>query len=36
MFGLDIFALVFLALVVPCYLYILFFAMRGHRVGTGR
>ena len=28
--------LVFLLLVVPCYLYILFFAMRGHRVGTGR
>ena len=30
------FQLVFLGLVVPCYLYILFFAMRGHRVGAGR
>ena len=27
------FQLVFLLLMVPCYLYILFFAMRGHRVG---
>ena len=30
------FQLVFLGLVVPCYLYILFFAVRGHRVGAGR
>lgn len=30
------FQLVFLLLVVPCYLYILYFAMRGHRAGTGR
>jgi glucose/galactose transporter len=29
------FQLVFLLLMVPCYLYILFFAMRGHRVGHG-
>ena len=27
------FQLVFVALAVPCYLYILFFALRGHRVG---
>jgi glucose/galactose transporter len=27
------FQLVFLALMVPCYLYILFYGMRGHRVG---
>ena len=27
------FQLVFLLLVVPCYLYILYFATRGHRVG---
>jgi glucose/galactose transporter len=27
------FQLVFLALMLPCYLYILYFAMRGHRVG---
>ena len=27
------FQLVFFALVVPCYLYILYFALRGHRVG---
>ena len=25
----------FAALMVPCYLYILFFAVRGHRVGRG-
>ncbi|HNV79527.1 MAG TPA: sugar MFS transporter [Thermomonas sp.] len=29
------FQLVFLLLMVPCYLYILFFAMRGHRAGRG-
>ena len=29
------FQLVFLMLMVPCYLYILFFAVRGHRVGRG-
>lgn len=29
------FQLVFLLLMVPCYLYILFFAVRGHRVGRG-
>ena len=29
------FQLVFLLLMVPCYLYILFFAMRGHQVGRG-
>ncbi|MEF9979124.1 MAG: sugar MFS transporter [Thermomonas sp.] len=29
------FQMVFLLLMVPCYLYILFFAMRGHRVGHG-
>ena len=29
------FQLVFLLLMVPCYLYILYFAMRGHRVGRG-
>lgn len=28
------FQLVFLVLMVPCYLYILYFAVRGHRVGT--
>jgi len=27
------FQLVFVAIMVPCYLYILFYAMRGHRVG---
>jgi fucose permease len=27
------FQLVFVLLAVPCYLYILFFALRGHRVG---
>jgi fucose permease len=27
------FQLVFLLLMVPCYLYILYFALRGHRVG---
>ena len=27
--------LVFLLLMVPCYLYILYFAMRGHRAGRG-
>ena len=30
------FQLVFVALAVPCYLYILFFALRGHRVGKTR
>lgn len=30
------FQLVFLALVVPCYLYILYFALRGHRAGAAR
>ncbi|MGH8025803.1 MAG: sugar MFS transporter [Pseudoxanthomonas sp.] len=30
------FQLVFVTLAVPCYLYILFFAMRGHRVGKTR
>ena len=30
------FQLVFLVLVVPCYLYILYFALRGHRAGAGR
>lgn len=29
------FQVVFAALTVPCYLYILFFALRGHRVGLG-
>ena len=29
------FQLVFLLLMVPCYLYILYFAMRGHRAGRG-
>lgn len=29
------FQLVFLLLMVPCYLYILFFAVRGHRAGRG-
>ena len=29
------FQLVFMLLMVPCYLYILYFAMRGHRVGRG-
>lgn len=29
------FQLVFMALVVPCYLYILYFALRGHSVGHG-
>lgn len=29
------FQLVFLALMVPCYLYILFFALRGHAIGHG-
>ena len=29
------FQLVFLLLLVPCYLYILFFAVRGHRAGRG-
>jgi len=29
------FQLVFLLLMVPCYLYILYFAVRGHRVGHG-
>jgi fucose permease len=27
---------VFVLLAVPCYLYILFFALRGHRVGKNR
>jgi hypothetical protein len=26
---------VFLLLMVPCYLYILFFALRGHAIGHG-
>jgi len=30
------FQLVFLLLMVPCYLYILFYGLRGHRVGTAR
>ena len=30
------FQLVFLLLMAPCYLYILYFALRGHRVGTAR
>lgn len=30
------FQLVFVMLAVPCYLYILFFALRGHRVGKAR
>jgi glucose/galactose transporter len=30
------FQLVFVALAVPCYLYILFFALRGHRVGKAK
>ena len=30
------FQLVFLLLMAPCYLYILYFAWRGHRVGLGR
>lgn len=30
------FQLVFVLLAVPCYLYILFFALRGHRVGKNR
>ncbi len=30
------FQLVFLALVVPCYLYILYYALRGHRAGMAR
>jgi glucose/galactose transporter len=30
------FQLVFLALAVPCYLYILYFALHGHRVGQAR
>ena len=30
------FQLVFAALVVPCYLYILYYALRGHRVGMAR
>jgi MFS transporter, FHS family, L-fucose permease len=30
------FQLVFMLLAVPCYLYILFFAMRGHRVGKAK
>lgn len=30
------FQLVFLLLTVPCYLYILYFALRGHRAGAGR
>lgn len=30
------FQLVFVLLAVPCYLYILFFALRGHRVGKSR
>ncbi len=30
------FQLVFAALMVPCYLYILYFALAGHRVGQGR
>lgn len=29
------FQLVFMLLMVPCYLYILYFAVRGHRVGRG-
>jgi len=29
------FQLVFLLLMVPCYLYILYFALRGHRIGHG-
>ena len=29
------FQLVFLLLMVPCYLYILYFALRGHRAGRG-
>ncbi|NII10763.1 sugar MFS transporter [Oleiagrimonas sp. C23AA] len=29
------FQLVFMALMVPCYAYILFYALRGHRVGLG-
>jgi fucose permease len=27
------FQLVFMALMVPCYLYILYYGVRGHRVG---
>jgi hypothetical protein len=27
---------VFAALVVPCYLYILYYALRGHRAGMAR
>lgn len=30
------FQLVFLLLMVPCYAYILFFALRGHRIGHGQ
>jgi fucose permease len=30
------FQLVFVALAVPCYLYILFFALHGHRLGRDR
>ncbi|MBS7456221.1 sugar MFS transporter [Coralloluteibacterium stylophorae] len=30
------FQLVFLLVMAPCYLYILFYALRGHRVGLGR
>ena len=30
------FQLVFVLLAVPCYLYILFFALRGHRVGKAQ
>jgi glucose/galactose transporter len=29
------FQLAFLALMLPCYLYILFYALRGHRIGLG-
>jgi fucose permease len=29
------FQLVFALLMVPCYLYILFYGLRGHRIGTG-
>jgi fucose permease len=28
------FQLVFVSIMVPCYLYILFYAVRGHRAGT--